>query len=109
MNKLARWIYKRLINRFVQANFINEYHFTYTDLKSSGLMQQVTEVKNRSKVISALDELIKRGVLLRYETDLRKEGRKITNVKYTVFPAPDFVSEQKACELNVLMKTRRKF
>ena len=95
--QLTRWIYKRLVNRFRQASFMNEYHFMYSDIEqSSGLLQQTTEGKNRQKVKSALDELQERGVLLKYETDERKEERKITDVKYTLWATGDFVSEQKA-------------
>ncbi len=94
--QLTRWIYKRLINRFKQASPINNYHFMYSELKDSALLQQSTEGRNRQKVLSALNELKKCGVLLKYETGERKEGRKIIDVKYAVFPTPDFAREQKA-------------
>ena len=94
--QLSRWIYKRLINRYRQASFMNDYHFLYSDLKNSGLLQQSREIDNRNKVISALDELVVKGVISRYEIDVRKEGRKITEVKYLVFAASDFIGEQKA-------------
>jgi hypothetical protein len=94
--QLSRWIYKRLINRFKQASLMNDYHFMYSELKTSGLLQQATESKNRIKALSALDELVEKGVLMRYETDERKKGRKVVDIKYTVYPASDFVGEQKA-------------
>jgi len=99
--QLSRWIYKRLINRFRQASLMNDYHFMFSELKTSGLLQQATEGKNRVKVLSALDELVKRGVLMRYEYDERKKGRKIVDVKYTVCPGSDFVREQKAANKRV--------
>ncbi|ABB76083.1 hypothetical protein SAMN05216403_1375 [Nitrosospira multiformis ATCC 25196] len=95
--QLARWIYKRLINRFRQASFINEYHFMYSDIEqSSGLLQQGRETDNRKKVISSLEELQKCGILMRYETDERKEGRKVIDIKYTLYAGSDFIGEQKA-------------
>ncbi len=94
--QLTRWIYKRLIHRFTYASLISDYHFLYSDLRGSGLLQQATEAKNRTKVISALDELIRGGALMRYEPSERKEGRKIIDIKYTVFPSLEFVKEQKA-------------
>ena len=36
--QLTRFIYKRLINRFINANFMNDYHFLY-----SGFEVQTTE------------------------------------------------------------------
>ena len=93
---LARWIYKQLIHRFKQANLFNDYHFMYEDLKGSGLLQQSRETDNRRTALEALDELVSRGVLVRYSSMERKEGRKIVNVKYTVYPSGDFIKEQKA-------------
>lgn len=95
--QLTRWIYKQLIHRFKQANFMNNYHFMYSGLaRDSGLLQRDTERKNRQKVKSSLKELSERGVLISYTEDPRKEGRKIIDVKYTVIPTSDFISEQKA-------------
>ena len=95
--QLARWIYKRLINRFRQAGFLNQYHFMYSDIEqSSGLLQQGRETDNRKKVISSLEELQKCGVLMRYETDERKQGRKVVDIKYTLYSGSDFIREQKA-------------
>ena len=94
--QLTRWIYKRLINRYRQANILNNYHFLYSDLKNSGLLQRETERKNRQKVLSALDELIEKNIVARYEVDIRKTGRTITNVKYIIYPSNEFISEQKA-------------
>lgn len=95
--QLTRWIYKQLINRFKQANLMNTYHFMYSKVyRDSGLLQQKTEDKNRQKVRSSLTELIDRGVIANFTEDIRKEGRKIVDVKYTVSPTTNFVSEQKA-------------
>lgn len=95
--QLARWIYKRLINRFRQAGFLNQYHFMYSDIEqSSGLLQQGRETDNRKKVISSLEELQKCGVLMRYETDERRQGRKVVDIKYTLYSGSDFIREQKA-------------
>ena len=68
----------------------------YEDLKGSGLLQQTRESDNRRTALEALDELVSRSVLVRYTSLERKEGRKIVNVKYTVYPSSDFIKEQKA-------------
>jgi hypothetical protein len=98
---LSRWIYKQLIHRFKQANLFNDYHFMYEDLKGSGLLQQTRESDNRRTALEALDELVSRGILARYTSLERKEGRKIVNVKYTVYPSSDFIKEQKAADKRV--------
>lgn len=95
--QLTRWIYKQLIHRFRQANLLNHYHFMYSSLgRDSGLLQQATEGRNRQKVKSSLDELINRGVLVKYENKPLTEGRKIIDVKYILTPTSDFINEQKS-------------
>ncbi len=94
--QLTRWIVRRMINRYTQASFMNNYHFMYSAAKESGLLQQSSERDNRKKMISCLDEAIEEKVISRYEVDERKEGRRIIDVKYTVFPTKECIAEQKA-------------
>lgn len=95
--QLTRWIYKRLVHRYRQANFMNNYHFMYSNFEhDSGFLQQSRSNDNRRKVIAALNELISCNVLLSYETNVRKEGRRVVDVKYVVRPHPNFINEQKA-------------
>ncbi len=96
--QLSRWIYKRLINRFIQADHFNFYHFMYSDLKHSGLLMQSGEASNRKKVIAALDELKQRGVINLFEHKDRKlkDGKTIEDVKYTLYPSQEFITEQRA-------------
>ena len=95
--QLTRWIYKRLVSRFKQASFITQYSFMYSDIKqASGLLQQERERDNRTKVISAFEELKEKGVILNYDVDERKKGRAVIEIKYTVKAAVDFIKEQKA-------------
>lgn len=93
--QLTRWIYKRLINRFTQASQLTEYTFMYSNVKqTSGLLQQIRDRDNRNKVLSALKELKEKGVILSYETDERKNGRTVVDVKYTIKASPEFIKEQ---------------
>ena len=95
--QLARWIYKQLIHRYTNANFTNTYHFLFSSVaKDSGLLQQETFHKNRTKLNSALCELKEQGIIAQYSEEIKKEGRKMVNAKYTVQPSLEFISEQKA-------------
>ncbi|MCW5597575.1 MAG: hypothetical protein KIT59_00440 [Nitrosomonas sp.] len=94
--QLARWIYKRLINRYRQANLMNNYHFMYSSLKESALLLQNRETDNRKKVISALKELVNKNIIYKYEAQEVKKNRIISDVKYIIFPSNEFISEQKA-------------
>ena len=91
--QLTRFLYKRLVNRFINANYLNDYHFTFSDIQqASGLLQQQRDIDNRRKVIDALDELKAKNVIIDYQTDERKNGRKITDVKYVIRPHQEFIS-----------------
>lgn len=94
--QLTRWIYKKLIHRYRQASPMTTYHFMYSELKGSGLLQQSQERTNRRKALDALDELVSKGVLMNYQADERKVGRKIADVKYTVVASIEFGREQAA-------------
>ena len=94
--QLTRWIYKKLIHRYKQASPLTKYHFMYSELKGSGLLQQSQERTNRRKALDALEELISKGVLLSYDAEERKAGRKIEDVKYTVIASIAFGKEQAA-------------
>lgn len=93
----TRWLYKQLINRFKQASFITDYHFLYSELaQNSGLFQMEHTQGNRRKVIFALDELKRIGIIDQYTTVVKKERKQIIDIKYTLYPSDSFISEQKA-------------
>ena len=94
--QLTRWIYKLLILRYRQASMMNDYHFMFSRLASSGLLQQGNGTNNRRKALDALNELKQKGVLRDFKADVRWDKNKIYDVKYTVAPSGEFVKEQKA-------------
>lgn len=101
-SQLTRWIYKKLIHDYSYASMMNSYHFMYSTLKGSGLIQQSREIDNRKKVIFSLDELVKSNVLMsNYGVDEKKSGRKIIDIKYTVTATHEFTKEQKAANKRI--------
>ena len=96
--QLSRWIYKRLVNRFIQAGEKVEYSILYSEIKqSSGMLQAKLEQSNRRKVESSFEELKKNGVLLSVEiATIKDKNNKILDVKYTLVAADEFIKEQKA-------------
>jgi len=94
--QLARFLLRRLINRYTNANYDNSYHFMLSSIKrESGLLRMSKESDNRRKVVSALDELKNKMAIYEYSIDERKEGRKLVDVKYTIKPSMEFINEQK--------------
>ncbi|UUA75288.1 hypothetical protein [Cellvibrio sp. QJXJ] len=99
-DSLSRWIYKRLVNRFVQASETDHYEITFGELKqSSALLQQSDDRGNRRKVLDALQELKDGGVLADFTHEERKQGRQVVDVKYKLIASPAFIKDQKEANL----------
>lgn len=95
--QLSRWLYKRVVNRFIQAGIGQTYHIMFTEIsQSSGMLQMTSEQGNRLKVISCLEELKAVGLLVGYNAAPVKKGKKIVDTKYTLIPSDEFIKEQKA-------------
>ena len=80
---------------------MNDYHFMYSGLKESGLLQQAKEGNNRAKVIEALCELQMKNTISGYTIEEEKDGNKIIDIKYTVTPTAEFIGEQKAANKRI--------
>ena len=109
--QLARYIYKRMINRFTGASDKteqkgNQYRILYSTLKHTGLLQQHDERSNRTKVIETLEDLKDRGVISGYAKEDRKgdkhSPKKVTDVLYTLTVSEQFTKEQKAANKRIL-------
>lgn len=95
--QLSRWLYKRLINRFTQAGNDNNYHINFSEVEqSSGLLQMGSAQVKREKMLSCLRELQEVGVLTKFETKETKKGKKIIEIKYSLYASEEFIAEQKA-------------
>ena len=93
---ITRWIYRKLINRYKQASYDTSYHFRYSELKNSGLLEQANEAKNRMAIKNALQELSNDFIIMGAKLDLKKNGRKIEDVIYTINAGHNLIAEQKA-------------
>lgn len=108
--QLSRWLLRRLINRFTYASLLTEHHFLFSTVKAeSGLLRAKKEGDNRTKVIAGLEELKKTGAIYSYEVEERREGRKISDVKYTIKPTQEFSTEQKAANKREQIVEERAF
>ncbi len=96
-SQLARYLLRRLINRFTYASLLTNHKFSFSRIKEeSGFLRKKIEGDNRKKVIAALDELKKAGAINHYEFKEKREGNKIIDITYKIFPSQDFSTEQKA-------------
>ncbi|MEM9128427.1 MAG: hypothetical protein AAGA97_01740 [Pseudomonadota bacterium] len=94
---LARWLHKRLVHRYRNASLIDAYHFMLTSVqRDSGLLNNKRMSANAKALSEALDELKAEGILFTVDAEKRFEGRKLADVKYSVYATREFTSEVKA-------------
>ena len=93
--QLTRWLYKRLIHRYRQANHMNDYHCLFSTVRDASGLLQISGRAARRKILSALDELVEVGVIKpNYRAAEIKNGNTITDIKYTLYPTRAFIAEQ---------------
>lgn len=96
-SQLARWFLRRMSLVYTQANILTPYHIAFTTIKrDSGLLNHSRTSENVKTVDKALTELVKVGVLLKFEKEERRKGTKISEIIYNLTPTSDFSSEIKA-------------
>lgn len=93
-NQLSSWIFKLLVNKFTQASNSNTYHFKYSRLKSSGLLDKNIESKNRLASYDALNDLVNLNIIKTWEKEEKKQGRAIIDVVFTIYAHDDFIKSQ---------------
>ncbi len=94
---LARWLHKRFVHRYRNASLIDAYSFMLTSVqRDSGLLNNKRMSANAKTLMEALDELKAEGILFSVEEDKRFDGRKMVDVKYSVYATHEFTSEVKA-------------
>ncbi len=95
-NNIARWLFKRMSHHFIQAHRQSPYTILLsTIIRDFGMGHYSRLRDNLKKVKKALDELVEKGTLLKYEEHVIKEGRKMVDVKFNLIPDFSFVHEMK--------------
>lgn len=93
-NVLARYIHKRISHHWIQTSHKDDYTILMTTiLLDSGRTLSDRMSTNRRAVETALNNLVKNEVIIDPIVEVQKEGRKIKNVKYILFPHDNFISE----------------
>lgn len=95
-NHLARWFHTRLSHQYTQAHMLSPYSILFSTIKrDSGRLHHSRNAANIKTVDDALNELKANNVLLQFEKEVRRKGRKIEDIKYTLTPSPEFSQEMK--------------
>ena len=94
---LSRWFHKRLSHQYTNAGLLHPYQIKFSTIeRDSGLLHHCRRSANMKTIDAALNELIKRNVLLNISSKEERRGREIVDVLYVLHAHPDFVSEVKA-------------
>ena len=94
---LARWLHKRLSHQYINAGMLQPYNILLSSItRDSGLLHHSRTSANVETVEEALEELKKTEVLWWFKKDDRRQGKKITDILYTLQPSNNFIDEIKA-------------
>lgn len=98
---LARWLYRKMANRYTQANVGNQYQILLSTIQAESNLLNSSPAKNREKCAAAWDELDAKHVLLGWERHDKKRRKRIVDVLYKFTPSPEFSYQQKAANARV--------
>ena len=103
-HRLSRWLYKRLAHNYIQAGLLSPYTIKMsTILRDSGTHQSERGANNLREVEKALQELLAKKILMRYETEiLRGKRNKVIDAKYTLHPDMGFINEARKANSRAL-------
>lgn len=93
---LARFIHKRMSHYWVQASHMTPYTpklLSFLEQSPRGLSPSM--YSNARAMKNALDILIENRVIRNYTEEKLKEGRKISDIQYFIYPHEDFVKATK--------------
>ena len=106
-SSLARWLHKRMSHNYKQAqSFQNQYTINLlTIIRDSGMTAYKRLSDSKKYVIRCIEELVKQDVLYKFEEEVTKDGKKLADAKFTLYPSLKFSSEMKRA--NAKMKSIR--
>lgn len=93
-NNLARYIHKRMSARWLQASHDHPYTISLMSFLERSPQTVFPEMKYNIRAMKmALEALIKGEVLSHYTEDRIKEGRRILDIRYALYPHETFVAQ----------------
>lgn len=95
---LARWLFKRLADRFINAGLDAPAYktiFSQVD-RDSGLMHHKRVTRRIEKLKDAIEELVDHKILRTYEMQAIKEDGKIADAVFMLYASGGFIREMKA-------------
>lgn len=96
--QLSRWLHKRLSHTYTNASVLDAYQILFSTIKRDSALLPYARISDNLRALEvAFRELEACRVLLSWERmDERREGRRLTDVKYCLRAHPDFTKDVKA-------------
>lgn len=97
-SQLSRWLFKKLSGTYINAGLdAPAYKLVFSDVdRDSGLMHHTVLTRRIASLRQALDELVENGTLSKYDEDPLREGRKIVDMTFMLYPSSIFIKDMKA-------------
>lgn len=95
-SNLGRFLFKKMSHYWVQASPTNPYTpslLSFLNQTSRGASETMSE--NIRAMKNALDSLITNNIIDRYEENRVKDGRKIIDIHYKIYPHEEFIMQAK--------------
>jgi hypothetical protein len=96
--QLARWIHKQLSLKYTFANYDNVFEILYSTIRRDSAM--INYKRDRDGIVAvdkAFQELQGCSVIIRFEKrEMLGSRGKIQDVRYVLYPSPDFIRGMKA-------------
>lgn len=88
---LSQWWFLRLSHHFIQAHVLTSYKITAKRIKNdSYLLNNEVLTADIREIDRVLEEFQKHDIIAKVERDVRKKGKEIVNVEYTLYPTLNF-------------------
>lgn len=104
-SQISRWLISQLVMKYTQAALTNSFEMRFSTIKrDSALLEGYAQMR---QAVAALDlawkELKSLGVLTSYKKAEQRGARsKLEDAIYTIYPTPEFVSEQKTANKRLI-------
>lgn len=97
-SQLSRWLFKKLSGTYINAGLdAPAYKLVFSDVdRDSGLMHHTVLTRRIASLRQAIDELVGNGTLSKYDENPLREGRKVVDMTFMLYPSSAFIKDMKA-------------
>lgn len=97
-SQLSRWLFKKLSSSYLNAGLdAPAYKLIFSDVdRDSGLLHHTVLTRRIASLRQAIEELVENGTLSKYDERPDRDGRKIVDMMFMLYPSTNFIKDMKA-------------